>query len=267
MNTLTASELRHGDVLLFHGNGFLSRFIRFFDGSEYSHAAIFDGENVVEAEPEQGDAIRIVPPAIAGASAAYTHVYRFTSDDRQQIDHDLPYEPIAQQIAYFKQTPEAYAYSQILLLGLLLATRHLPIPSAAPLLRHFLDEAAAQLNTLINAGRKIIICSELVYKCFADTGLPLYQIDIAGVDSTAVPRGLESRATLMPSTTAETDAAHLRKDAAAFLSSYCIAKPGLPQAIAGTPPDEPIAVAEFVTPRDLATSPNLAFVGQLLSAR
>ena len=43
------NQLQPGDVLLYHGTGFISDMIRLFDGSDYSHAALFNGQNVVEA--------------------------------------------------------------------------------------------------------------------------------------------------------------------------------------------------------------------------
>jgi hypothetical protein len=263
MNIVKPADLKQGDVLLFHGNGVLSRFIRLFDGSQYSHAAIWDGTNVVEAEAESGNGIKVDQLAVSSASASYTHVYRFVSDDRKRLGVELPYEPVEKNVESFKNTPEAYAYSQILLLGVLLATRHIPLPGVTQLLRPLLDEAAEHLNQWLNGGKKVIICSELVYECFFLTGKDEYQIEVAGVDPDVVSTGLTPRHTLMPTTTPDSDMAHLQKDAAAFLASYRIAtnRPGDLK-----PTDEhgePRAVPEFVTPRDLATSPNLALVGQL----
>jgi hypothetical protein len=50
MQILSKDQLQRGDVLLFHGNGWLSSMIRLLDGSEYSYAGIYDGSMVVEAE-------------------------------------------------------------------------------------------------------------------------------------------------------------------------------------------------------------------------
>jgi hypothetical protein len=264
MNTLRTADLSPGDVLLFHGNGLLSRFIRLFDGSDYSHAAIFDGENVVEAEAELGNGICVDSVEKACSSASYVHVYRFMSKDGERFNNLLPYAPVATQVDAFKKTPESYAYSQILLLGILLASRRVPIPGIAPILRHFLDEAAEKLNDWLNVGRKVIICSELVYKCFYDVRDDRYAIDVPGVDPSVVSVGLESRATLMPQITPDTDTAHLQKDAAAFLATYRLAKPEMTLPNATGAGGEVLAIPEFVTPRDLATSPNLLLIGQLV---
>ena len=219
MNTITQPDLRPGDVLLFHGNGLLSNFIRLFDGSQYSHAAIWDGEHVVEAEAERGEAIRVDDLAASAATAAYAHVYRFVSDDGKQLGPGLPYDPVGKNIDLFKATPEAYAYSQILLLGLLIATRRMPLPGMAQAVRPLMDEAANTLNEWITGGRKVIICSELVYECYL-TGDPQYEIAVAGVDPAVFANGLTPREMLMPTSTTETDASHLQKDAAAFLTAF-----------------------------------------------
>ena len=263
METIRKADLRPGDVLLFHGNGFLSKFIRFFDGSQYSHAAIWDGENVVEAECQQGNGICVDTIEKACSTAAFTHVYRYTTKSGRRFIGALPVAPVEDQIKRFSQDHEGYAYSQIVLLGLLLATRKIPLSTFAPLLRYFMDEAAEQLNTLINRGSKVIICSELVYKCYEQAGSE-YEIDVAGVEYDVIQAKLAPRATLMPSVTPDSDAAHLEKDGAAFLASYQIAKPELRNALAAIEPTNGIvAVPEFVTPRDLATSPNLLLVGQV----
>jgi hypothetical protein len=160
-----------------------------------------------------------------------------------------------------------------LLLGILLATRSISaIPGIVPMLRLFMDEAAEKVNEFINGSRKVIICSELVYECFnrAASSSPEYQIDIAGVDPVVLPSGLAARTNLMPTTVPEHDAADLSKDAAAFLSAYWLARGELEQrkkdATQGSTPTPglPRADAAFVTPRDLATSPNLALVGALV---
>lgn len=262
MTTLHTKDLLPGDVLLFHGNGLLSRFIRLFDGSQYSHAAIYDGEKVVEAEAVQGDGIRADSVETACSSAAFTHVYRFVSKSGQRFNGQLSYAPVGKNVESFRRNPEGYAYTQIILLGVLLATRRVPIVELAVVLRHVLDEAAEKLNDWLNAGKKVIICSELVYKCFYDVGDIAYAIDVAGVDPQVVSQRLAPRSVLIPSASADTDRDHLMKDAAAFLATYRLAKPEMK--IPHPTDAEPLAVPEFVTPRDLATSPNLALVGQLV---
>jgi cell wall-associated NlpC family hydrolase len=72
------SELQPGDVLLYHGNSFISRLIRLFDGTEYSHASIWVGDHVVEAIG-QGVVGRSL--AVSTADVKYTDVYRYRNKD------------------------------------------------------------------------------------------------------------------------------------------------------------------------------------------
>lgn len=274
MQTLRAADLKPGDVLLFQGNGLLSRFIRFFDGSQYSHAGIFDGEHVIEAEAVHGTgAVEVHEVAESCSTASFTHVYRYVDDDRKRLGIELPYEPVGGMIEQFKASAESYAYSQILLLGVLLGTRRIPIPGVTGMLRHILDEAAEWLNAIITEHRKIVICSELVYECFNSVPNGEYQLDIAGVDPEVVAGGLSPRHMLMPAATPDADHDHLGKDIGAFMATYRLARGIKPPDGPPPPPDVPAApgvvrarpraVPEFVTPRDLATSPNLVLVGQL----
>lgn len=265
VTNLSPSDLKPGDVLLFHGNGLLSSFIRLFDGSEYSHAAIYDGTSIVEAEAEGGNGIRVDPVAASCATASYTHVYRFMSLDGKRLGDELPVDPVMRNITYFKTEPEAYAYSQILLLGILLATRRVPLPGVTQLLRPFMDEAADKLNEFFNGRRKVIICSELVYQCFNLVQAPEYEIAVPGVDPDVVTSGLNPRVNLMPTASADSDADHLASDAAAFLATFRLARTANPPVV--PPPNVPRAVPEFVTPRDLAMSPNLVFLGQLVATQ
>jgi hypothetical protein len=265
MDVVKAADLAAGDVLLFHGNGLISEFIRLFDGSQYSHAAIYDGTNVVEAEAEEGKCVRVDSVAVSLNGNSYAHVYRFVSSTGDRFgSQNLPIDPVLAQIKHFEDAPEQYAYSQILLLGILLATRRVPLPGMSYLLRPFMDEAADKLNELFNGQKQVIICSELVYQCFNNVGEPEYQIEVAGVDPDVVAGGLSPRTTLMPSATPESDDTHLQKDGAAFLATYRAATNNFHGFLFNDPKtDEPRAIPAFVTPRDLAMSPNLTLIGQL----
>jgi hypothetical protein len=225
----------------------------------------------VGAEATSGDGIEHNDVAASCATAAYTHAYRFINNGKQILNIDLSYDPVGANVNDFLKTPEAYAYSQIILLGLLLGTRRIPIPGIAQILRHFLEDAADHLNKMINAGKKVIICSELVYKCFYDVGNDAYGIEIAGVDPNVVQDVLQQRRDLMPSVDPTADAAHFGKDIGAFMSTYRLARgmTSISKAIGDAAAkavafEGPHAVPEFVTPRDLATSPNLMLVGQLV---
>lgn len=85
MDVVRPTDLKTGDVLLVRGSGLFSRFIRFFDGGTYSHAAIYDGTKVVEAECREGNGIEQNPVAKTAAGAEFVDVYRFIANDRKQL--------------------------------------------------------------------------------------------------------------------------------------------------------------------------------------
>ncbi len=52
--SLNAGELRPGDVILYRGNSFLARAIRFFDGTIVNHAGIYLGGGFISEALRMG---------------------------------------------------------------------------------------------------------------------------------------------------------------------------------------------------------------------
>jgi hypothetical protein len=286
---VSPTQLQAGDVLLYHGSGLISDLIRKFDGSDYSHAALYNGVAVVEAIGS-GITARGLKESVAGAK--YVDVYRFVSGDGQHHLGDQGYspEPILETAAGFVATADRYAYEQILLLALLASTRRIPLISDIPflqwLLRNVLDNAAELLSKLIAAGKEPMICSELVYRCYTQSG-PQYDLLIRGADTLAMraqaapPPALSASAS--PATATSHDSAAIQADLDTYLAKYAIAKGRRasaavrPKAIsdgaaktapllaAANSPLAALAVADFVTPRDLRDSPDLYKFGTLES--
>lgn len=274
MPTLTAKDLKPADVLLVQGSGLFSRFIRLFDGGRYSHAAIWDGAKVIEMECHQGDGLEQNDLAHTVGGANFVHCYRYISSDRHQLgDQNYPPEPILAEVAnYVKQSP-AYGYSQVMLLGLLLAAREIPNPAMAIILRHILDEAAEWVQRVLSGNKAPLICSELVYNCYLKAPLDeKYGLAVRGWNPAVVQTYLPPRTTALPAATIDSAAADLHREAASFLASYMLFKGKAPASSALTKDqtgnschavvgDTGFAIGDFVTPRDLESSPNLQFMG------
>lgn len=272
------SDLKAGDVLLYHGTSPLSDLIRLFDGSKYSHTSIYDGEKVMEAL-DPGIVTR--PVATSIADSTFVDAYRFISvPDKEPLGSaKCPDKPVRDRIAYYQANPQRYAYEQILLLALLAATRRIPVVSWIPglslVLRAILDRAAWVLAKLMGGGKEPMICSELVYRCYAEaTNDGKYALTIRGADVLA-PEAATTVATVAPAfapnqimtTTAAASMDPLIDEKTHFLAMYAAAK-GLPAAplIAAATRGSGIGIAaipDFVTPRDLSRTPNLTFVGTL----
>jgi hypothetical protein len=107
-----------------------------------------------------------------------------------------------------------------------------------------------------------MICSELVFHCYADAGSP-YAIVIRGADVPMMAAEAARWADLSPEEIA------FRQEATKFLLNYAVAKghdvATRAFAAAMTPAAvvDASAVAAFVTPHDLETSPSLQMVGTL----
>ncbi len=268
MNRIPAHDLLPGDVLLYHGSGLTSRLIRLFDGTDYSHASIFDGNQIVEAI-SSGIVQRSV--TASAVHAEYIHVYRFLSATKEPLGSAAyPTDPLVSRIEHYVTHRQRYAYEQILLLALLASTRRIPIPGVAWLLRNVLDEAMRLVSTLIAAGREPVICSELVYRIFSEAQGDNYTLSIRGADTLAATaartvQGMGTATLTMAETDATAaEASALQEDAAAFLRLFTAAKHQAVHDNDGQPVFGAQAVADFVTPGDLKKSPNLALQGQLV---
>jgi hypothetical protein len=263
---LGEAELKPGDVLLMQGTALISKLICTFDQGRYSHAALYDGKNVVEMV-SPGTTVRSLSESIA--DARFVDVYRYVSDDGRLLGSPgLDPAPLLKRIEWYEGQRERYGYEQIFLLAVLSATRSGAqgklSPAMARILRHILDTAADKMAELIHAGKKPMICSELVYRCFTEAEPP-YAIHVRGADAPRV-----AAAGLPGAETAGGEEQAFHREAASFLLNYAIAKGhniatrGFPAAAVPADVVAASAVADFVTPHDLETSPNLQLVGSLV---
>ena len=272
-NKVPANQLLPGDVLLYHGSGFISEMIRLFDGSQYSHAAFFNGQKVVEAIGS-GITERNLPVSVA--EAKYVDVYRFVSQDGHKLGYaGYATQPVLDTSAKFVAEADRYAYEQILLLAALAGSRRIPVVSDIPflrwILRNILDNAADILAKIVAGGKEPMICSELVYRCYTESG-PQYDLMIRGADT------LAARAKALPAFGDPQEAQAIQAELDAFMAKYQRAKiqgrmaanakagnakgrrkASATAAVGGAA----LAVADFVTPRDLRDSPDLTLVGTL----
>jgi hypothetical protein len=164
MRTLQVHHLKPCDVLLYHGTTFPSKLIMLFDGGSYSHAALYDGERVVEVIAT-GVARRSLQESVGDAK--HVDVYRFQKDGRELGEPGWPAGPVLAAARQLGAQGERYAYEQILLLVALCATRRAPGPGLMKrFLRILLDAPGALLAKVTGLGKEPMICSELVYRCF-----------------------------------------------------------------------------------------------------
>lgn len=168
-------HLRPGDVLLFHGDGYISWAIRRFDESDVDHAAIvLDPETMAEAT---ASGLRHTPiqPAVDGASFAYVLRLARGADPAPAVD--------AARAAVASRVPDTH--ERLVQLAVLAMTRRLPIaePSLRRLLCVLLDRAADAVARLVDRGRRLTTDAEFVHRCFGAAGDPA--LAIAALSSSA----------------------------------------------------------------------------------
>lgn len=250
------TDMQPGDVLFYHGNSMLARLIRLFDGTDYNHAAIWTGSEVIEA---LGNGVNHGSLSHSVADAEYVHVYRFRDNAGNQLGSpSLSSQPVVAKANQFAADSNRYGYEQILLLALLASTRQIttPIPFLGRILRTVLDEAADVVASLAAVGKEPLICSELVFRCYDESGAG-YKVAIRGADiASNFAVGAMSSAS---SNATPQDDGGFADAAAAFLTNYNALKlvTSSPAGMGGSV----MAVANFVTPGDLSKSPNLQKLG------
>ena len=180
--TISRNDLAAADVLLYRGEGWLSRAIQFFDGTEMSHAGLFLGDGSVGEAIGQGLVRRTLAASIG---TGHPRVVA-----RRLKQTPSTYSPVLDQAEGFLAEGQRYGYEQLLLLAFLALTRKLKVtPVLRALLRSVLDSAAAVVTRLTAAGREPMICSEFVFRCY-DGALPAaddeYSIEVNPYPSAAL---------------------------------------------------------------------------------
>jgi hypothetical protein len=176
-------SLRPGDILLFHGHGFVSWAIRRFDESDVDRAAIVVRPETMAEATVSGLRHVAIEPAVDGN--AFTYVRRLTTGA-------APPSVVEQAFAFTTTLPPTN--DRIVLLAILAITRRLPIgePTLRRLLCAVLDRAAGVVDRLRVRGRSLLLTSEFVYRCYERADDPRATIEVrlasvAGVHSRSVP--------------------------------------------------------------------------------
>jgi hypothetical protein len=162
-------SLRSGDILLFHGHGFVSWAIRRFDESDVDRAAIvLRPETMAEAT---ASGLRHVAIESAVDGNAFTYVRRLTTGV-------APVSVAEQAMAFRTDLPPTN--DRTVLLAVLAMTRKLPIgePTLRRLLFVVLDRATGIVDRLRVRGRGLLFGSEFVYRCFDRADDPRATIEV-----------------------------------------------------------------------------------------
>lgn len=260
------SEVKAGDVLLSYGDGWISDVIRLVDGGDYSHAALFDGNDIVEAGLR---GVVMTPLEKEVDAQKYVDVYRFKSDSGSPFSlPDWPVKPVTQRAHYYFDKGTKYADNQLYLVGLLIAVRKLPYSRVEKAVLRAVLAMIFKLFKRIFEGKETnsVVCSELVYRSFYEA-IPKKKYGLA-ISGTLAPlkASLDS---LVENEAVEADSHDddIEKTVNQIEQMYWEIKPEL-----AASKDEihyllkagnPLVAAEMVSPHDLQLSPNLEKLGRL----
>ncbi|KIM05913.1 MAG: hypothetical protein KN64_01335 [Sulfurovum sp. AS07-7] len=159
MNTLSAiSSLKDGDIFLYHGNKWISKAIRYVDGTEVNHASIFVGDNHVIEATSGGVKKNTIEHSKENSS--WIKIYRL-----KERPSDM--SPVIARANWYYGQPNRYGFEQILLLAFLCIIRKSKKGNAfRSIAKTVLERAAALLLKMTEAGKEVLICSELVYRSY-----------------------------------------------------------------------------------------------------
>lgn len=253
-------EVQPADVLLFRGDSWVSKAIRWFDRSDVNHAAIALGPSRI-GEANFGG-LETTPLNHAIGKNSRTILMRHVDGP----DSALPVA-IANQ---YMTSGVPYGFHQIVLLALLSVTRQIPLPGLARrLVRSALDSAADVLGAYLDsdAGNRFMICSEYVYRCYDeasnirpdpyDLGLDLAaapQLAAAGDDrwmtwALQQPQGVVDEATAIVDDSRSAlagrvvDVASIERDLEKVIEAYAVEAASANPTIAADVPESALAAA------------------------
>lgn len=274
------SALRPGDVLLSYGSDtdLIDVVIRTLDDGIYSHAAVWDGECVVEAT------LRGVRRSSLKEEQeqSYIDVYRWrpTPPTAHVLgDAAYPYQPVTAEADKIADARLDYSYSKMVLAGLVIGISKVPLDAEMRgRVRYVANALADWVLSLKKKGKGSMTCTEVVATTFWDASDDRkYAIDIivdGSRDSDAIravaqsPRGPGAKPPVSDDELKQTclelfleTAPGVGREALlawADAQSHAL-RFGTPLPTGGRP-SVPLAC---VTPRDLQRSPDLKCVGRL----
>lgn len=188
---VVAVALREGDVLLYCGRGIISRGIRLFTDSEFSHAALFLGGDMIGEAIGKGLVKRTRQESFSGSDYVFARRLGRTDD----------LAPVMERAESYLEQGLKYGYPDIVLLAALLIIKRVrPSNVLGLLIQRAAAAAAGALNKLLEGNRSLMICSEFVYRSYdeARSATPhLYSLEVPGiavresVSPSGLPAGVE----------------------------------------------------------------------------
>ncbi len=184
-NIIKIIELKEGDVLLFEGKQLLSRMISKYDGTDYSHSAIYIGnKNVIEAVTGGVQRNTLIE------SCKLNHSKKISV--LRLVNRQGDMSPVLRKAESFMGN--GFAQSQIIILGLIMISRaHRLNDASALFIDRILQDVAVELFEFTKRNKEPFICSELVYRSYNEALSELddpYTINL--IKGSTTPLGLNA---------------------------------------------------------------------------
>ncbi len=163
LTKIAFEDLQPADVLLWDIPGPFFHIVSAFDGMELNHASLYLGA---------GQVAEAVPAGIVKAPWN-TGPFRSPQAIVRRFD-DVDSLAVLSKAGEFVAQGNRYAYGQLLLTAgvCLLRQSGVEDPMAKAVESMFIHQAAVFIDHLHAAGKKPMICSELVYRCFTEADPP-----------------------------------------------------------------------------------------------
>jgi hypothetical protein len=218
------------DILLFHGHTLLNKAIQSCTGSKYNHVAIYVGGKAITYADAKKHYFHYIAHAI-GKGLVRETIQQAWDDSDKFIDvyrykGGLTFadrDKMNDTINRYLENKERYSVEALLTLALISLVRS----DAGFLQRKLIDETFQSINDAFEAGKEPLDCSEFGYRAY----------DEAGKAIRILPEGLH---------------AEMMHTDNPIIKDFINRKENMFK----VSPD-------FVTPHDLAMSPDLVFIGQL----
>ena len=268
--TISKEQLQPGDVLLSLGKGSLSECIRLMDGGLHSHGAIWTGDKLVEATISEGVIEESLEVCIGRHPHRYIDVYRREGGGK-----------VVERARAWAAKKHQYSRGDLKLCAFLLVSSALwPVAAlqVAYLLAANAIESFLELDEPKDGER--VTCIELIARVFYEAGVPLAVRPQPGhlVDPKLLKDAIEelkNHKGLEPDSGPSEEQLREKLD---LLRKKYVALTGADPVVAGDALrrkgfEAPWMIAggdwnaNFVTPRNLATSRDLKAMGRLYTGR
>ena len=167
-------KLLLGDILLYEGTGIGSKLISKYDGSDYSHSAIYVGNKEVIEAVTGGVQKRTLKKSYGRHHSKITVLRLKDGPDDMQ--------PVIDIAKAYAENGNGFAQTQIIMLGLIMITHEHRLNEASALfIDNILQNAAVELFNFTKKNKEPFICSELVYRSYTEAATAIderYRINI-----------------------------------------------------------------------------------------